>query len=211
MRDYYARLVTPTQRNPPYTHIIQVGDPRLRSKAEDIPVEEIKTPETQKLIELLKYVLIKYNCAGLSAPQIGVNSKIFVMQFQTEHAKQFSEKEYKFKDMTLVPLTVVINPEIKILDFKKIHFSESCESIKGFWADVPRYRKLQLTGYNEDGEKILIDAGGWTARIIQHEMDHLNGKLYTDIMDRKTLTCSCWEAVNERKGKVVLPFSPDIL
>ncbi|GJQ74744.1 hypothetical protein Trydic_g21593 [Trypoxylus dichotomus] len=148
-------------------------------------------------------------CVGLSAPQIGVGSQVFVMEFQEKHAKQFTEKEFKLKEMSLVPFTVVINPEIKVLNFDKVIYSESCESIKGFWADVPRYRKLLLTGFNEDADRIEIEATGWVARIIQHEMDHLHGILYTDVMDRKTLTSVCWEAVNERRGKVVLPFSPD--
>lgn len=64
-------------------------------------------------------------------------------------------------------------------------------------------------GYDEEGEAISKVFKGWGARIAQHEMDHLDGKLYTDIMDRKTLLCSCWEEVNLSKGKVAIPFSPE--
>lgn len=78
--------------------------------------------------------------------------------------------------------------------------------MKGFSAEVPRFYQVQLTGLDENAEDLKIEAKGWTARIIQHEMDHLNGVLYTDLMDRKSLVCSCWAVVNERNGRVELPY-----
>ncbi|KAJ8942698.1 hypothetical protein NQ314_010022 [Rhamnusium bicolor] len=108
--------------------------------------------------------------------------------------------------MDLMYLHVVINPEVKILDYSKIIFPEACESVKGFFADVPRYRALELKGLDENGKQFSQYATGWLARIIQHEMDHLNGIIYTDIMDRKSLTCSCWNVVNDRGGRVELPY-----
>lgn len=62
---------------------------------------------------------------------------------------------------------------------------------------------------NENGDTFKLTMKGWAARIVQHEMDHLNGKLYTDIMDRKSFTCSCWQVVNERRGKVLLQIGPE--
>lgn len=106
LRNWYAGLVKPGQRNPPYIHVVQVGDPRLRSRAEDIIPDNIKRPEVQELIKHMSYVFNKYNCVGLSAPQIGVNSKLFVMEFQEKHAKEYSEKEFKLKEMSLMPFTV---------------------------------------------------------------------------------------------------------
>lgn len=67
---------------------------------------------------------------------------------------------------------------------------------------------LWILGFNELGEPITINADGWTARIIQHEMDHLDGKLYTDIMQRESLSCTCWQAVNFHSGRIKLPFYP---
>lgn len=113
---------------------------------------------------------------------------------------------------------------MKVIDYTKIIHSESCESFKGFYADVPRHYAVEVEGMyhtykllfyiyflialNENGKKFNLKLKGWAARIVQHEMDHLNGKLYTDIMDRKSLTCSCWQVINERRGKVLLPFGP---
>lgn len=65
---------------------------------------------------------------------------------------------------------------------------------------------VQVIGFDTKGELVVLHAHGWLARIVQHEMDHLNGKLYVDLMDSKTFTCSCWQIVNERNGKVSLPF-----
>lgn len=112
---------------------------------------------------------------------------------------------------------------MKILDYQKIVYPEACESIKGFHADVARYKAINVTGmktwlfykrftltyfigFDENGNSLSFDMKGWNARIIQHEIDHLNGILYTDIMDKKTLTCSCWNVINERGGKVELPY-----
>ncbi|XP_022906769.1 peptide deformylase, mitochondrial-like [Onthophagus taurus] len=208
-RTWYAKLWKRKPGNPPYNHVVQIGDPRLRVKCSPIPVEDIKSNEIQYLIKHLKHVLKRYDCVGLSAPQIGVDLQVFVMELSKKQLKDFSESEIKSKDVKVFPLTVVINPSVKIVDFNKIVFSESCESVKGFCGDVPRYKSIELTGYNENGENLKMEANGWLARIIQHETDHLNGKIYTDIMSKDTLACSCWEAVNENRGKVVLPYSPD--
>lgn len=107
-RNWYAKLVTPKEQKPPYQHIVQVGDPRLRCVAEEIPLDKINTPEIQSLIHHMKTVFRKYNCIGLSAPQVGINYKIFIMEFQPNHAKQYSEAEIQNKEICLIPLTVPI-------------------------------------------------------------------------------------------------------
>lgn len=106
VHSWYSGLIKPRQQKPPYYHVVQVGDPRLRNKAEQIPLDQIKTPEIQKLIKQMKCVLEKYECVGLSAPQIGVNSRMFLMEFNENHKKHYSEKEFKLKEMLLVPFTV---------------------------------------------------------------------------------------------------------
>ncbi|CAH2071963.1 unnamed protein product, partial [Iphiclides podalirius] len=76
-------------------------------------------------------------------------------------------------------------------------------------ADVARYKEVEITGYDEQGEFAQRTYTDWPARIAQHEMDHLDGKLYTDVMDRKSLFCVCWEEVNISRGKVAIPFAPE--
>ncbi|KAJ8919100.1 hypothetical protein NQ315_012085 [Exocentrus adspersus] len=209
VRTWYAKLVPPRSIKEPYRHVIQIGDPRLRTVSEGVPLNLITTPEIQLVINQLKVVFKKYKCVGLSATQIGVPIRIFLMEFNEKHATAYSEQERNVMDIKPCPLKVVINPEIKILDYTKLVFPEACESVKGFYADVPRYRSLNLKGLDENGKSFSHDFSGWLARIIQHEMDHLNGITYIDLMDRKTFTCGCWNVINEHGGKVELPYSPD--
>ncbi|XP_038222940.1 peptide deformylase, mitochondrial-like [Zerene cesonia] len=207
--NWYAKLSPSRGKvNPPYEHIVQIGDPRLRKICEEVPLEAIKTNEIQKLILILEHMLIKYGSVGMSAPQVGINKRIFVMRHTAKQIKSEPPEIVKSKNMYEVPFTVFINPVVKILDYNKVIFTEGCESIKSFQADVARHKSVEVTGYNADGEQSTKQYSGWPARIVQHEMDHLNGKLYTDIMDRKTLQCVCWEEINLSKGKVAIPYSP---
>lgn len=79
----------------------------------------------------------------------------------------------------------------------------------GYSAEVPRYKNIQLTGFNENGEDITLSAHGWCARVIQHEVDHLNGILYTDIMNGKSFCCSGWDKINQNGGRVELRYDGD--
>lgn len=105
-------------------------------------------------------------------------------------------------------IQVFINPKLTVVSYEKILFPEACESVRGFSADVARYREVLVTGLDAEGKPISWQTSGWPARIVQHEMDHLCGRLYTDIMVRSTFTCTCWEKVNRTGGRIYVPFSP---
>lgn len=120
--------------------------------------------------------------------------------------EKFTPEIYKAKEMSTFPLAVFINPEIKVLDRKKIVFEEGCASVVGLVAEVPRYYSVQVTALDLDGNKIEHTLTGWNARIAQHENDHLDGILFTDIMDRKTLRNTNWEMVNRKAGRIVIPY-----
>lgn len=93
-------------------------------------------------------------------------------------------------------------------DYNKKVFAEACASVRGYSAEVPRYAGVTLTGLNRDGDKHQLQLKGWNARIAQHEMDHLNGVVFTDIMNRQTLSCTCWHMVNVKEGRLNIPFGP---
>ena len=93
---------------------------------------------------------------------------------------------------------------MEIKNFKKILFPESCESVKGLSALVPRYKGVIVKGYNDTGNFVQWEITGWGARIIQHEMDHLDGCLYTDLMDSKSLQVDEWYRINAREGNFYL-------
>lgn len=207
--NWYARLAPAHGKTtPPFEHVVQIGDPTLRKVSEPVPIDKIKTNEIQTIIKKLEYVISKYGSLGMSAPQIGINLRIFAMRHTVKQIASVPGDLARLRGMEEIPFTVYINPKLKVVDYTKIIHSEGCESVQGYLADVPRYKAVQVTGLNAEGVERSQVYKDWSARIAQHEMDHLEGKIYTDIMDRKTLTCSCWEEVNLSKGKLVIPFSP---
>lgn len=139
--------------------IIQEGSPVLRKKAET--VKNPKSPETLELIEDMIVTMKHASGIGLAAPQVGVSLKIFTVNLE--------EKVYVF-----------INPEIKDISGDAIPFEEGCLSVHKIWGPVTRPKKLTIKALNENGEPVKIRAKGLLARVIQHEMDHLNGVLFID-------------------------------
>lgn len=131
----------------------------LRKKAAS--VENPKSPEIQKLIQDMLMTMKEAKGIGLAAPQIGHSLRIF--------AVNIGDKIYVF-----------INPEIKDISKDKIPFEEGCLSIQKTWGAVTRSKKLTIKALNENGKPIKIRAKGLLARVIQHEIDHLNGALFID-------------------------------
>lgn len=103
-------------------------------------------------------------------------------------------------------LQVLINPTMKVTDYEKRTFAETCASVTGYSAEVPRYNAVELSGWSEAGVEQKVSLSGWNARIAQHEMDHIDGVIFTDLMDRKTLSCTCWDAVNRHNGRIEMRF-----
>lgn len=95
------------------------------------------------------------------------------------------------------PLRVFVNPSLRVLDSRLVTFPEGCESVAGFLAYVPRFQAVQISGLDPRGEQVVWQASGWAARIIQHEMDHLQGCLFIDKMDSRTFTNIHWMEVND--------------
>lgn len=102
----------------------------------------------------------------------------------------------------------MINPELQVTDYTKRTYDEACASVCGYKGEVTRHAGVTLTGLNPNGEKQTLHLKGWNARIAQHEMDHLSGIMYTDVMNRQTFSCTCWHMVNLRSGDVRLAFGP---
>lgn len=103
-------------------------------------------------------------------------------------------------------LQVLINPVLKVTNYTKHKHPEGCMSVRGYSAEVERYESVSVTGEGKRSTPNELQLTGWNARIAQHEMDHLDGKLYIDKMDCSTFYCTCWEAVNSKAGRVEIPF-----
>lgn len=159
--------------------IVQIGHPVLRQMARKLSVEEILSSEIQNLIETMKATMRAAPGVGLAAPQIGKSLQLAVIEDMDHghlNAQQLAER-----NRHPVSFHVIINPRIYIEESTdKVEFFEGCLSVPEFVGIVPRAEAVRVECLNERGEPVVIQAKGWYARILQHEIDHLNGTLYID-------------------------------
>jgi peptide deformylase len=159
-------------------HIVQVGEPVLRQSGKSLEPAEIRAPEVQQLIEWMRETMREAPGVGLAAPQIGLSLQLAVIEDTAE--SEATERKP-------VPFHVIANPRLELGD-ELVEFYEGCLSLEGFQAIVPRARSVRVHALNHKGDPVVIDASGWYARILQHEIDHLNGTVYVDRMRSRTLS-----------------------
>ncbi|CAL8262703.1 unnamed protein product [Merluccius merluccius] len=194
---YLKRKVRPPSRPPYHDHVCQVGDPVLRARAADVDPAAIPGSEVQAVIGAMVRVMRRLRCVGLSAPQVGVPLRIVALEYPKGMMADVTPAAREARGLSVQPLRVFVNPRVRVLDGRTALFQEGCESISGFSAAVPRYLSVEVSGLNEKAEPVTWQASGWPARIVQHEMDHLDGLLYIDRMDSKTFINVTWETHNE--------------
>ena len=163
-------------------HIRQVGEPVLRQRARLLTVEEIRSDPIQRLIEHMRDTMRQAPGVGLAAPQIGQPLRLAVIEDREEYLQGVAPATLQERERTAVPFHVIINPRLTVLQAAPAVFFEGCLSLDGFAALVPRALAVRVDALNEGGEPVVIQARGWYARILQHEIDHLNGTLYIDRM-----------------------------
>ena len=161
--------------------IVQAGDPVLRQKARALSPDEIRSVSCQQLIELMRQTMHDAPGVGLAAPQIGLSLQLAVLEDREDLLRTMDPAALAERDRRPVPFTVIINPIIS-LDGPSAEFFEGCLSVAGFSALVPRATRVRVECLNERAEPVTIEATGWHARILQHEIDHLNGTVYIDRM-----------------------------
>ncbi|XP_062997532.1 peptide deformylase, mitochondrial [Elgaria multicarinata webbii] len=193
----YLRRKVLKPPTPPYSHICRVGDPILRSLAAPVEPERIAGGEVQALIQTLVRVMRKQRCVALSAPQVGVPLQVFVAEYPEGLCEEIPPSIRQARQLAPFPLRVFVNPTMRVLDSQLASFPEGCESISGFSACVARYLAVQVSGLDETGQQATWQASGWAARIVQHEMDHLQGVLYIDKMESKTFVNARWAELLE--------------
>ena len=168
--------------------IAQVGEPVLRAQARQLTREEIDSDEIQRLIRDMRETMGDAPGVGLAAPQVGIALQLAVIEDREELLSGFPAEELMEKERKGVPFHVIINPELTVLGGDTTEFYEGCLSLSGFSAVVPRSRRIRVAYSDEHGELQSIEASGWYARILQHEIDHLRGTLYIDRMESRTFT-----------------------
>jgi len=147
--------------------IVTVPDAVLRRKAR--PVTDFG-PDLQRLVDDMIETMRAAPGVGLAAPQVGVSQRVIVVEYPEDDEQEDSPKK----------LSVVINPEIKEMSSETEVGVEGCLSIPGVQGEVERSLAITVRGYTRRGQPIKIKVKGWMARIFQHEIDHLEGILFTD-------------------------------
>ncbi len=158
--------------------ICRMGNPILRKVADEVKVSDIKSDEISQLILDLRDSMKHYGGIGIAAPQIGVSKQICVIELMGFN---------RYGQEVNLPFTVFINPVIEVLNDEEKGYWEGCLSVPGLRGFVERPQHLRVSFYNEKGEKQFLEAQGFLATVIQHELDHLFGKLYIDRIKDPTL------------------------
>jgi peptide deformylase len=166
--------------------IVQVGEPVLRQRARPLLPEEITLPETQQLIVWMHETMRDAPGVGLAAPQIGLPLQLAVIEDRPEYSKDISPERLAERERQSVPFQVLINPRIVEQSEDGVDFFEGCLSLAGFSALVKRSRQVAVEYLDERGQPRRVEAQGWYARILQHEIDHLYGRLYIDHMESRS-------------------------
>lgn len=176
--------------------VARMGHPVLRQKAKPVPQNKLNSPALKTLIDDMIETMHEYGGIGLAAPQIHESLQVAIIALPPELGqKEKSKKEEEPQDV----LTIFINPVIQVLDPAPQGFWEGCLSVPGLRGFVERPRKIRVEYFDLKGKKQSLVAEGFTATVIQHELDHLEGVLYIEKMkDMKKL------AFNEESEKFLL-------
>ncbi len=168
--------------------VVQLGEEVLRQKARPLSREEILSQEMQRLISDMRDTMRDAPGVGLAAPQIGLSMQLAVIEDPEEYHRELTPHQLAERGRRPVPFQVLINPTIVASSGPALEFMEGCLSFAGFGAIVPRSDRVTVELLNEHAEPQRVEASGWYARILQHEIDHLRGNVYVDRMNSRTLS-----------------------
>jgi peptide deformylase len=170
------------------TIIVAAGDAVLRAPAAPVPPQLLGTPELRSLVEKMVAAMRAAPGVGLAAPQIGVGLQVIVLEDLEKYMAHLDADERAKRGRVEVPLTVIVNPALRRIGDAKDTFFEGCLSVPGYTALVSRAHEVEVTGLDPAGAPLEMRATGWPARILQHEVDHLQGTLYVDRMRSRSFT-----------------------
>ncbi|MBI3011088.1 MAG: peptide deformylase [Candidatus Omnitrophica bacterium] len=153
--------------------VARLGHPVIRTPAQAVPKESIPSPPVQRIIDDMIETMREYDGVGLAAPQVHLSKQIAVIEVQDNR---------RYPGEGPIPLTVLVNPKILNASRRQLEDWEGCLSVHEFRGRVPRAESLEVEAYSRKGEKVRFHAQGFFARVIQHECDHLAGKVFLDRM-----------------------------
>ena len=169
--------------------IVDCGDPVLRQPAEPVDPADLRGPELQRLVALMRATMEAAPGVGLAAPQVGVALQLAVLQDGPDRWGQLTEEERATRQRNALPFTVLINPTLQPVDGDDlVSFYEGCLSVPGITGVVARHRAVRVQALDQHGQPVDEIFSGWAARIAQHEVDHLHGCLYLDRAEIRSLS-----------------------
>ena len=154
--------------------IVKLGTPSLRERSIEVAIDHFLSDDLKALIAQMQDAMKVYGGIGIAAPQIGVNKRVIVFGFDVSQ---------RYPNEKPIPLTVLINPVVTPIGEDKVSYWEGCLSVPGLRGKVSRYHYVQYVGFDETGKRIERTADGLHARILQHEVDHLDGILFIDKLE----------------------------
>jgi len=166
--------------------IVSAGESVLRQPARLLDPAEIHGGPIQELIAHMRETLRDAPGVGLAAPQVGQLVQLAIIEDLAEYHANLNAAQLAERERVPVPFHVVINPVLYLVTPPEIEFFEGCLSVPGYTAVVARSHRVRVQCLDQAGMPRSIEASGWYARILQHEIDHLNGTLYLDRMDTRT-------------------------
>lgn len=149
--------------------ILKMGDPRLHRIAQPVPAAMLGSAELNTIIQDMLETMEHAKGAGLAAPQIGIDLQIVVYGIT---------RNERYPDAPPIPFTILINPVITAVEETMAEDWEGCLSVPGLRGRVPRWTRIRCAAMNETGDVLDFVTEGFHARVIQHECDHLQGRLY---------------------------------
>ena len=159
--------------------VARIGHPVLRSPAKPVPKSAFKDPLFQKLVDDMRETMYEYEGVGLAAPQVHEGLQLAVIEVGGDDERSVAE----------VPFMVLVNPVVTPIGDETLRSYEGCLSIPDLRGVVPRLKSLKLEALDRDGKPYSLEAHDFFARVIQHECDHLAGRVYLDRMESmRTLT-----------------------
>jgi peptide deformylase len=171
--------------------IVAIGDPVLRHPAEPVDPAVIATAAFQRLIDQMRKTMIAAPGVGLAAPQIGLAVRLAMIEDSPERWVDLDPTTLAERERAEVAFTVLINPVIELVaEAGTVMFYEGCLSVPGYSGAVERARTVRLSALGADGEPFSAIYSGWPARIVQHEVDHLDGRIYVDRVATRSLSTS---------------------
>jgi peptide deformylase len=166
--------------------IVLAGDPVLRTPCRPVHDDDLGGADLAALVVAMTTVLREAPGVGLAANQIGLDLAVAVVEDRAEYQSTITPEHLLAQERVPVELHVLLNPELTPVGDEQVEWFEACLSLPGYTAIVPRWRRVRVRTRTTTGEVAEHEVSGWHARILQHEIDHLNGRMYVDRMHSRS-------------------------